>query len=113
MFVSWFFYYQPKNIVLKTILLGRFALHYFSVSYLLSRLISPWHRDIVSYGRGFQLGTFLQTLALNLVSRVVGLFVRVVTILFALFCFVLVILGGVLLFVLWYSLPFILIWKLV
>ena len=54
-----------------------FEFNYFSVWLLLRTLFSPWRRITWDYGRGFDIGRFLFTFASNLVSRILGAFVRI------------------------------------
>lgn len=54
-----------------------FNFNYFSVGLLLRTLFSPWRRITWDYGRGFDPGRFLFTFASNLVSRILGAFVRI------------------------------------
>lgn len=54
--------------------------NYFSVLELARTLVSPWHRIIEGYGRGFEPSTFFSTLAGNIISRILGAIVRAVVI---------------------------------
>lgn len=104
-FVSWFFAKAPREIleIGKNFLL--WGWHFFSIGYFLPRLLSPWHRDITSYGRGFNLERFLHVWGWNLISRVIGaalrLFVMAVGLLVEGTIFALT----VAVFILWFLLP--------
>jgi len=58
-----------------------FIWFYFSINFLLKTLISPWHRDVsFSTWRGLHPVLFFQKLVNNLISRFMGMIVRIVTI---------------------------------
>ena len=84
-----------------------FLFNFFSVSTLLRTLFSPWHRIAEGYDLSFD--RLIGTLIVNLLMRAVGVFIRGVFILFwgvsTLFCFIF----GLLFFIVWTLLPFILI----
>ena len=54
-----------------------FEFNYFSVWLLIQTFFSPWKKIAWDYGRGFDIGRFLFTFASNLVSRILGAFVRI------------------------------------
>ena len=62
----------------------KFWWYFFSIPLLLKTLFSAWHRDIIKYPRGFDLKEFAQTFVFNLLSRLLGAFVRSATIIFGL-----------------------------
>ena len=53
-----------------------FEFNYFSVWLLIKTFFSPWKKITWDYGRGFDIGRFLFTFASNLISRILGSFVR-------------------------------------
>ncbi len=85
----------------------RFFLFYFvPIPWLLKTLFSPWKKDVTRYGQGFDLKRFLETLAFNLISRVLGAVVRAMTILFSLALEILVFMAGLAFFFLLFLWPF-------
>ena len=53
-----------------------FEFNYFSVFVLLQTFFSPWKKITWDYGRGFDISRYLFIFSSNLVSRVLGAFVR-------------------------------------
>ena len=90
-----------------------FGLNYFSIPILLKTLIAPWRKYTWSYGRGFDIKRYLETAVSNLISRSIGLVIRVFLILIGLFVEILIILAGALLFFGWILLPFLLVGGLI
>jgi len=107
LFFAWFFVAQPGKIIAS----GKNTMHwvwqYFSIGFLLPRLFASWHRDITSYGRGFDLKRSLHALGWNMISRVIGAFLRVVFIILGLAFELCVLIGTIFALVLWYSFPII------
>lgn len=58
-----------------------FGYHFFSLKLLWTTLFSPFYRIREEYGRGFNLENFAENLVANVVSRVVGLFLRLTVLL--------------------------------
>ncbi len=104
-FLSWFFAKAPIQILQ----IGRnfllWAWHFFSIGYFLPSLLSPWHRDITGYGRGFDLKRFLQVLGWNLISRVIGGVMRLVVLVFGLFVELVLVFFIFLVFGVWIFIP--------
>lgn len=90
-----------------------FVREYYSIPLLLRTLFHPWRRDITKYGRGFSIKNFFETLAFNLISRGLGFFVRLVTVVIGLVCLIGVIALGIVAFILWLVLPVILLFFIV
>lgn len=84
-----------------------FTLHYFSLSVLLSTLFSPWRRYSWSYRGGFNVGGYLEALASNLFSRIIGAAMRLPVIATGLIAAILVFLAGAAVLALWFLLPLI------
>ncbi|OHA06623.1 MAG: hypothetical protein A2934_00950 [Candidatus Sungbacteria bacterium RIFCSPLOWO2_01_FULL_47_10] len=53
---------------------------FFSVTYLLRTILYPWHSYSEPYKRGFYISELIWTLSQNLISRVLGAIVRLITI---------------------------------
>jgi hypothetical protein len=75
-YIKWHFLDAPKQILegLKNIIW--FGWNYFSIGLLLRTLFAPWRRIQWSQEKGFHPGSFLYTLASNLISRILGAIVR-------------------------------------
>lgn len=88
----------------------RFFIFYFiPAPRLLKTLFSPWKKDNVSYGRGFDPKTFFETLAFNVISRFLGAAIRSFVIVFALAIETAALLLGAGFFIFWIFWPFFLI----
>jgi hypothetical protein len=87
-----------------------FNMNYFSIPFLLKTFFNPWRKYKWSYGRGFDIGRFLETSISNLMSRFIGAFIRTLFIIIGIMFEIFFIVAGVLLLIFWFFLPFILIY---
>jgi len=83
------------------------ANQYFSIGFLITRLFSPWHKDISSYGMGFDLQRWSKIFLWNFISRFIGAILRLIIILLGLVCALGIIFLTIIVFVLWQVLPLI------
>ncbi|OGE81834.1 MAG: hypothetical protein A2826_02585 [Candidatus Doudnabacteria bacterium RIFCSPHIGHO2_01_FULL_43_23] len=104
-FWTWYFLVAPKNILEIWSNYLSASLQYFSVFLLLRTLISPWHRDTTSYGRGFDFKRYLEVWSLNMVARVIGLIIRLATIAIAIVSGMLILAVGFLFLIFWLMAP--------
>lgn len=84
----------------------KFGLQYFSVSFLLKTFFAPWRKYQWSYREGFDLQRFAETLATNIISRVLGAIVRAVFIMLGLLAEFFILIAGLAALVSWFALPF-------
>src|SRR4030042_5932211 len=82
----------------------RFNLNYFSLHLLCKTLFSPWRRYQWSYGRGFELGRYLQVCFSNLMSRLLGAIIRFLLIIIGILVEIFIILVGAAIFIFWVAL---------
>ena len=75
-YVKWHYLGASKEILKGWGNILWFEFNYFSVLVLLKTYFSPWKKITWEYGRGFDIGRFLYTLASNLISRILGAVVR-------------------------------------
>ncbi len=105
-YIAWHFYIAPKFVVA---LIGNyiyFVGHLFSAKVLLKTLFSPWRREIAQKEKpGFNPADILSAVSFNIISRVIGFFVRVATLFTALLFLLLVIVIGAITLVFWYLIP--------
>jgi len=106
---NWHFSEAPKNILKIWGNFLAFNFNYFSINTLLKTFFSPWKKIQWSYGRGFDFGRFISTLTSNIISRIIGATVRTFIIGLAFFIEFFILLGGVVVFLFWVFLPFLLI----
>lgn len=86
-----------------------FLENFFSLSHLSRNLLSPWKRLGEEYPHRFDPGAFISTLIVNLLMRVVGIFVRLVFIVFGLLTILLGTIVFAVVLLIWLCLPFILV----
>ena len=108
-YLIWHFFDMPKNILRAWRDYLRFNLNYFSVPLLLKTLFSPWRKYQVSYGKGFDLGKYLEAFFSNLIFRIFGAIIRTFLIVIGIIAEMVIVLGGILAFFAWMVLPALLI----
>lgn len=86
-----------------------FEWHFFSVGILLKTFFDPWKRLGEEKGEKFKLEQWLQATVINTMMRLIGVSLRLVILIFALFGFVVTTLVVALFVVAWCLLPFIII----
>ena len=86
-----------------------YAANYFSIGLLLRTFFAPWRRYNWRYPRGFDIVEFFNALISNLVSRILGVLMRTVLIIMGIFFQAFVALAGLVVFIFWIVLPFIVI----
>lgn len=104
----WHFISGPKLILLAWRNFLLFNFKYFSIKQLLKTFLSPYRRYKDSYGRGFDASRYLQTFIGNLMSRILGAVVRLLTIIVGLVIEVFIFIGGLVMLIVWLLLPVIL-----
>lgn len=105
----WHFYEMPRFLleVWKNYIL--FALNYFSLPDLLKSLFAPWRKYRWNYPKGIDVGEFFNTLISNAISRLLGALMRVVLIIIGILFQISVIFAGLIVFLLWILIPFVII----
>lgn len=103
----WQFYETPKFLleVWKNYLL--FASNFFSFSFLVKTLFSPWRKYNWVYPKRFDLAEFFNTLISNIFSRILGAIMRLVLIIMGGLLQIFVFLAGLAIFIFWILVPFI------
>lgn len=109
LWLVWHFYEMPKFLlgVWKNYIL--FALNYFSLPVLLKSLFAPWRKYRWKYPKGFKVAEFFNTLISNAFSRLLGAIVRIVLVFVGILFQIFVLAAGLVLFMLWIFIPFIII----
>jgi len=108
-YLRWHFGDQTRKILRGWRNFLAFGIYFFSITLLLKTLFSPWKRISWSAGRGFDLGERFLVLFSNLFSRFCGAIARIPVILMGIFFELLVLVFGAGLFLVWFALPFLLI----
>ena len=104
-YLIWHFFDMPKNILRAWRDYLRFNLNYFSVPLLLKTLFSPWKKYQASYGKGFDVGRYLEAFFSNMIFRIFGAIIRTFLIIIGLISEVVVVFGGAIAFFAWLVLP--------
>lgn len=109
-FFRWYYFAAPKKLLkIWGNFLQFFILYFIPVPLLLKTLFAPWKRDIIRYGRGFEIKKYLEIFSLNIASRVFGAVFRIFVIAFALLVELVTVAGGFLFIACWLFWPLILI----
>ncbi|MDO8474468.1 MAG: hypothetical protein Q7S62_02930 [bacterium] len=106
-FFIWFLREVPLAIVKAWRNTLWFAFHYFSLPVLVLTFLAPWRRYSWSYKGGFNIGGYLEALASNFFSRIIGATMRIPIIATGLVSVFLVFCAGAIVLVSWFLLPLI------
>lgn len=105
----WHFFEQPK-LFLKIIKnLAFFGIDYFSLPLLLKTLFAPWRRYTWTYPKGLDIGKIFETFISNLISRIIGMVMRLFLIFFGIIFEIVVLFGGGIFVFCWFFSPLIII----
>ncbi len=104
-FLVWYFWDMSREILSAWRNYLVFNLEFFSVGLLLKTWFAPWHQYKWDYGRGFDLGRFLEVFFSNMITRVLGAFMRSVLIIVGLVAEVFIFLIGLIIVAGWFVLP--------
>lgn len=105
-FLSWWYGKSPQKIFNFSLSTVNYNYHLFSIPYLFSTLLAPWKRD-VSNPINPSIQEILSNFLFNLIARIMGFFVRLLTILsgfIIIFCTIILL---IIFFLLWMLLPII------
>jgi len=107
--ITWQFFDVPKEILKgwKTFLL--FNLNYFSVPNLIKTYLSPWRRHSSRYGNPFDFWENFEVLIFNLMSRIIGAFMRTFFIIFGMISELFILIIGLVVLITWLLSPVLLI----
>lgn len=109
-FLRWYYIGATRSIVRGYSAYAHAASSFFSVTFLLRTLVSPWKSIRDAYPRSrLMLGTAMQTLTLNLTARGVGMVIRLCALVAALCVQCVLLLCVIALLLLWMLLPALLI----
>ncbi len=101
-YFTWHFISAPRNILRITRNFVIFFYHYFSIPLLLKTLFAPWKKLYHAKDRaGFSPNEFFERLSFNLISRCIGLTLRIFVINFGIFCIIATLLTGLAVTGLW------------
>lgn len=109
LWISWYLYDVPKEIMTGWRNFLLFGLSFFSIPLLLKTLFSHWRRYYWQRKRGFDIGDYFSVLFSNLISRFLGAIVRSLLILIGLIFEIFIFFVGLFIFIGWFLLPVLLI----
>ena len=105
-YLYWQLILTPKKVltIVKNYL--AFGFDFFSIKETLRSLFSPWRRYLWDYGRGFDIGRYLEVFLSNIITRVIGFIMRLFLIALFIIYEVVVLIAGIILFFLSIIYPF-------
>jgi len=112
-YLYWQLILTPKKVltILKNYL--AFGFDFFSIKETLRSLFSPWRRYLWDYGRGFDIGKYLEVLLSNIITRVIGFAMRLFLITFFVIYEVVILILGIILFFVSIVYPFFFIYAII
>ena len=108
-YALWHYGQGLRELVSNILSILNFILRFFSIPTLLSTLFSPWQRMDEGYKKGIEIEAWAETFVSNFLMRVVGFFVRSITIVIGLFTLLVVLVLCVAVFLVYVLMPLILI----
>lgn len=108
--IKWQFWEVPCFILRAWGNFLRFGLEYFSIPLLLKTFFAHWRRYKWEYPRAFDAGSYLKVLFSNMISITIGVICRSVLIIIGVIWEIITFLLGILIFLSWLTLPFIIVW---
>jgi hypothetical protein len=81
-YLYWQLILTPKKVLGITKNYLVFGSEFFSIKETLRSLFSPWRRYLWDYGRGFDIGKYLEVFASNIITRGIGFIMRLFLIAF-------------------------------
>ena len=107
MFFYWLFVESTMRILHTWRFFFMFGSNFFSVPLLVRTFFSPWHRYWYGYPKNFDPVAMLETIFGNLMSRIIGVFLRTVFIALGIIFDAFVFVIGFAALVFWVTLPFV------
>lgn len=104
-YISWHFSKAPLGIVKILCNYLFFCEHFFSIRLLLKTLFYPWKRQTFESGPGFSLGKYFEVVVSNLISRLLGAFIRLILIILGIITEIMLLVIGLLILVIFIFLP--------
>jgi len=106
LFIQWLFFYSTARVVRTWLFFLLFVLQLFSIPGLLRTFFSPWHRYWFGYPQAFNPKEMFLALFGNIISRVVGMILRLCVIAFGFLFEVAAFMVGLLVLAVWIVMPF-------
>ena len=109
-FFRWYFFRMPRVIFKVWTEILAFIVYFFGFFFHLRHFFSPWRKMILQKNRGFVLREFFNVLSFNLISRIIGAFLRFLLIVWGGSALLFVFFSGLLILIIWILLPFAVLW---
>ncbi len=106
MWLDWHFSQMPAFLLQLWQNYFWFTWDFFSIKLLLLTLFSTWRQTETHYSKRFSIGDYFAGLIYNMYSRLMGAMVRLAVVAIGLVAQMTVVLLGVAVFMVWYTLPF-------
>lgn len=107
--LGWRFYQTPRFLLSAWKNYLDFMLDYFSIPLLLATLLAPWRHYRWNYPKGFDVGGYFSAFISNTFSRFLGMWCRLILIVFGIIAEALVLVVGLFMIMFWIFLPLIII----
>ena len=107
LFLEWYFFDFPREILSGMRNFLKFGLHYFSIPFLFKTLFAHWHKYSWYYPKRFDILKIFEVWISNQISRLMGAIARSSLIFIGLTYEILIFISGLLILILWFSLPII------
>jgi len=106
-YLIWHFYDVPMEIIngWKNFLI--FTFNYFSIDILISTFFSHWHKYSLKYGKTISPSWYFEVFVFNMMSRIIGMMLRVFLIMFGIIFELFVFFFGIAFLSFWLLLPLI------
>lgn len=109
-FLFWYYTRGLREVFVLTVNLARFVVHRFHMGGLLRTLVAPWKRDVSLHTwRGFHPLLFFKMLSNNLISRFLGMVLRVIMLTLGCGAFLMAVVLGMIVFLAYVGAPFLII----
>lgn len=112
-YLYWQLILTPKKVltIIKNYLV--FGLEFFSIKDTLRSLFSPWRRYLWDYGRGFDIGKYLEVFFSNIITRAIGFVMRLFLIALFIIYEITVLALGIIALALFVSYPFLVVYGII
>lgn len=107
-FIYWYLIDVPKQILRAWKNFLKFNLEYFSIPLLLKTFFSHWRRYEWVYPKGFRMGKYIEIFFSNIISRVLGMLMRIILISTGIIIEILIFFIGGIILIGWFILPILL-----
>jgi hypothetical protein len=112
-FIYWYFVTSPKAILKGWRNFLIWGADLFSLSLTAATFLSPWRKTVYPYrAKGLDFNALFDTIVVTNFSRLIGMVIRTLVLIFGLFFEIIIFLVGLVIFLAWFLLPIIIIFLL-